>query len=168
MSRSKCDSCGRVKAFEAEVAKLRRQVEDLARAGKRQAAPFSKGKPKPDPKRPGRKRGKAYGRRAFRRRPRRVDEEYDAPLPGQCTHSGCDGRVHEEGVADQYQEDTQPVRPLGRGDSGPLPPERRDRDDRGQVLQAPQPGLRQEGKEDMIDEWAIFTRPPVGHFHLIS
>ncbi len=31
-----------------------------------------------------------------------------------CTHPGCDGRVHEDGVADQYQEDIPPVRPIIR------------------------------------------------------
>ena len=46
MSRSNCDDCPRVRALEAEVAKVRRKVEELTRAGKRQAAPFSKGKPK--------------------------------------------------------------------------------------------------------------------------
>ena len=45
MSRSNCDDCPRVRALEAEVAKVRRKVEELTRAGKRQAAPFSKGKP---------------------------------------------------------------------------------------------------------------------------
>lgn len=35
-------------------------------------------------------------------------------LPGRCTHPGCGGRVHEEGVADQYQEDIPPVRPVTR------------------------------------------------------
>jgi transposase len=36
-------------------------VEKLQRADKRQAAPFSRNKPKPDPKRPGRKPGVEYG-----------------------------------------------------------------------------------------------------------
>jgi transposase len=114
MGRSKCDDCPRVKALEAEVAALRRKVDELTRAGRRPCAPFSKGEPKPNPKRPGRKGGKAYGKRAFRPRPRRIDEDYDVPLPGQCTHSGCEGRVREDGVADQYQEDIPKVRPLTR------------------------------------------------------
>ena len=114
MSRSKCDECPRVRALEAEVAKVRRKVEELTRAGKRQAAPFSKGKPKPDPKRPGRKPGKAYGKRASRPIPGRIDEDYDVPLPERCTHSGCEGQVREDGVANQYQEDIPPVRPVIR------------------------------------------------------
>ena len=47
MRRSKYDNCPRVRALEAEVARLRRKVEELTaaleearRAGKRQAAPF--------------------------------------------------------------------------------------------------------------------------------
>ena len=114
MSRSNCDNCPRVRALEAEVAKLRRKVEELTRAGKRQAAPFSKGKPKRKPKRPGRKKGKDYGRRGFRRRPRRAGETYDVPLPERCTDPCCGGPVDEDGVADQYQEDIPPVRPVVR------------------------------------------------------
>jgi transposase len=114
MSRSNCDNCPRVRALEAEVAKLRRKVEELTRAGRRQAAPFSKGEPKANPKRPGRKPGKDYGRRAYRPRPRRVDEDYDVPIPERCTHPGCGGRVHEDGVADQYQADIPPVKPITR------------------------------------------------------
>jgi len=114
MSRSNCDDCPRVRALEAEVAKVRRKVEELTRAGKRQAAPFSKGKPKPDPKRPGRKPGKAYGKRASRPIPGRIDEDHDVPLPERCTHSGCDGQVREDGVANQYQEDIPPVKPVVR------------------------------------------------------
>ena len=43
--------------MEARIAKL----EALARGAKRQAAPFSKGPPKSDPKPPGRKSGEDYG-----------------------------------------------------------------------------------------------------------
>lgn len=121
MSTSKCDNCPRVKALEAKVERLERRVaeltaalEDARRAGKRPCAPFSKGEPKADPKRPGRKPGKDYGRRAYRPRPRRIDEDYDVPVPERCTHPGCEGRVREEGVADQYQQDIPPVRPITR------------------------------------------------------
>jgi transposase len=121
MSRSKCDHCPRVRALEAKIERLERRIAELTavldearRASRRQAAPFSKGEPKANPKRPGRKPGKAYGRRAFRPRPRRVDEDYDVPLPERCTHPGCGGRVHQDGVADQYQEDIPPVRPITR------------------------------------------------------
>src|SRR3954470_2927891 len=41
----------------AEVERLKAELEQSRRAGKRQAAPFSKGTPKADPKPPGRKAG---------------------------------------------------------------------------------------------------------------
>ena len=47
----------RIAELEARVAALAAQFEALARGAKRQAAPFSKGPPQTDPKRPGRKSG---------------------------------------------------------------------------------------------------------------
>ena len=44
-----------------ENERLRNELEAAMRAGKRQAAPFSRGKPKDNPKPPGRKSGKAHG-----------------------------------------------------------------------------------------------------------
>ena len=41
----------------AEIERLRKELEEALRALKRQAAPFSKGGPKPNPQRPGRKPG---------------------------------------------------------------------------------------------------------------
>jgi transposase len=83
---------------------LRAKVEELERAGKRQAAPFSRNTPKPDPKQPGRKPGADYGTRARRAVPDRVDRQVDVPLPETCPH--CGGRdIAPERVAYQYQED---------------------------------------------------------------
>ncbi|MDQ5831467.1 MAG: transposase [Actinomycetota bacterium] len=87
----------------AENARLRAQLEEARRAGRRQAAPFSKGEPRKDPARPGRKRGEQYGTRARRRIPDRVDEEIQVPLPAACT-CGC-AELDAEGVVDQYQEE---------------------------------------------------------------
>ena len=102
-----------MKKLKAEVVKLRAALEGAKRAGKRQAAPFSKGKPKSTPKRPGRKPGKAYGKRASRRVPKHIDETHDAPLPEHCPH--CSGnQLVEERVADQYQEDIPPVKTIVR------------------------------------------------------
>jgi transposase len=81
---------------------LKRQLDDARRAGFRQAAPFAKPLKK-TPKRPGRKAGRAYGLKARRRRPARVDERYDAPLPAQCPD--CAGTVVQTGVVHQYQEE---------------------------------------------------------------
>src|SRR5262249_36625796 len=70
--------------------RLLARVEELERAGKRQAAPFSRNDPKPDPKRPGRKPGADYGVRARRGVPERVDRWVEVPLPDACPH--CGGR----------------------------------------------------------------------------
>lgn len=87
----------------AENERLRGVVEELRRAGRRQAAPFSKGDPKSDPKRSGRKPGESYGQKAHRQIPDHVDEEIDVPLPDGCPC--CGGELDLERVADQYQED---------------------------------------------------------------
>ena len=71
------------------------------RAGKRQAAPFSKGEPKANPQRPGRKPGEKYGRKARRAIPTTVDEEIQVPLPGSCPC--CGGAIANRHVEDQYQ-----------------------------------------------------------------
>ena len=95
-----------------EIERLRKALDAARRAGKRQAAPFSRGKPKAKPKRPGRKPGQRYGRQGRRPIPSRIDETYEAPLPDCCPD--CGGRVQGDRVATQYQEDIPPVRPLVR------------------------------------------------------
>src|SRR3954469_21092679 len=57
----------RVEVLQAENAALRAQLDQLAQDAKRQAAPFSKGQRKAQPKRPGRKPGR--GRFTFRTLP---------------------------------------------------------------------------------------------------
>ena len=85
-----------------QVAKLSAALEEERRRGKRQAAPFSKGPPVPEPKPPGRKSGKRHGPHAHRSVPPRIDETFDTPLPQTCPH--CASRqVHETHVAVQYQ-----------------------------------------------------------------
>ena len=82
----------RVAELEAQVAELTRRLDDALRAGKRQAAPFRKGPPKPDPKTPGRKSGDAHGRHGHRPPPppEQVAECHEAHLPDACPH--CRGR----------------------------------------------------------------------------
>src|SRR5207237_1420217 len=77
------------------------------RAGKRQAAPHSRGELKANPKPPGRKAGRAYGRRACRPIPPRLDERIDVALPKRCPR--CGGGVEVEQTAPQCQEEI--VRP---------------------------------------------------------
>ena len=89
--------------LQAEIERLRKQLEEALRSLKRQAAPFSKGKPKSDPKRPGRKGGADYGHRAFRAVPDRVDEKIAVPLPKRCPD--CGGQVIHDSTQPQFQED---------------------------------------------------------------
>lgn len=86
-----------------ESERLRRELEGALRASKRQAAPHSRGAPKSDPKRPGRKAGGNYGRQACRPIPSRIDEQIPVPLPENCPH--CGGGVQSERCQAQYQED---------------------------------------------------------------
>jgi transposase len=122
MDQAPCLNClrlqGRVKELEQEVAKLREQnerltglLEELRRAGKRQAAPFAKGQPKPHPKKPGRKPGTEYGPKAHRLPPEQIDETYEAPLPDACPD--CGGPITETHVDHQYQVEI-PRRPIHR------------------------------------------------------
>jgi transposase len=103
----------RVAELEALVADLSRRLDEALRAGKRQAAPFRKGPPKPDPKPPGRKAGDAHGGHAHRPPPPpdAISECHDAPLPDACPH--CRGPLVEAEIADQYQTDI-PRRPIVR------------------------------------------------------
>ncbi|MDQ6804615.1 MAG: transposase [Actinomycetota bacterium] len=94
---------GEVERLRVENSRLRGEVEELRRAGKRQAAPFSRGDPKPDPRWSGRKPGEGYGTKARRWIPDHVDEEIEVPLPDGCPC--CGGELDLERVADQYQED---------------------------------------------------------------
>ena len=86
-----------IERLQQEIARLRQELEAALRAGKRQAAPHSRGKTKDQPKRPGRKPGRAYGKHACRRTPSRVDETIQVPLPPQCPHcgGGVEFRFHE-------------------------------------------------------------------------
>jgi transposase len=86
-----------------EAERLRRELEAALRASKRQAAPHSRGAPRRNPKHPGRKPGRLYGRQACRAIPSRVDERIAVPLPECCPH--CGGGVKLEGSETQYQEE---------------------------------------------------------------
>lgn len=86
-----------------EIERLRKELEAALRAGKRQAAPHSRGNRKEHPQRPGRKPGRKYGKHACRRTPSRVDEIIPVPLPPQCPH--CRGGVEWQGHEPQYQEE---------------------------------------------------------------
>ena len=95
-----------------EIEDLKRQLAAARRAGFRQAAPFAKNRPQGRGRRPGRRAGALYGRHARRRRPERVDQTLEAPVPKACPD--CGGSVEVTRVASQYQEEIPAVRPLVR------------------------------------------------------
>jgi transposase len=99
--------------LQRELAQARADLDQTRRQSKRQAAPFSKGPPKSQPKKPGRKRGPTHGRHGHRLppNPAQVDEVHEAPLPKACPH--CAGSVRETNVAKQFQTEI-PRRPIIR------------------------------------------------------
>jgi transposase len=92
-----------IERLRAENERLRKELEEALRSLKRQAAPFSKGIPKAEPKKAGRKPGAEYGRRASRPIPKQVDEEISVALPERSPC--CDSFVIPEAIRPQYQED---------------------------------------------------------------
>jgi transposase len=117
MDEPTCPNCQalwqRVAQLEAQVTDLTRRLEEASHAGKRQAAPFRKGPPKPDPKTPGRKAGDAHGRHGHRPppSPEQISECHEATLPDACPH--CQGRLIESAVVEQFQTEI-PRQPITR------------------------------------------------------
>src|ERR1700677_346074 len=111
-----CAGCSqrdhRIAQLETHIALLEQKLEAALRAGKRQAAPFSRGLPKLDPKRPGRKSAEDYASKAFRAVPTVMDEIHDAPLPSRCPRCGGEAFI-EPRVEYQYQVEI-PRRPIHR------------------------------------------------------
>jgi transposase len=111
-----CPGCAaaakHIAALEARLAELEQKLAAALRGGKRQAAPFSTGLPKPDPKKPGRKPGGDYGAKAFRAVPPVIDQEHDVPLPATCPKCGNNAFIDER-VEHQYQAEI-PRRPICR------------------------------------------------------
>ncbi len=99
------------RSLHERVRTLEQQLEEAQRAAKRQAAPFSRGRPKSKPRKPGRRPGAAYGPRARRPVPDHVDETVEVPLPDICPHCRSRGGIEAERVVEQYQIDIPPVRP---------------------------------------------------------
>src|SRR5512143_3782944 len=93
-----------IEELRAEVERLKAELERARRAGKRQAAPFSKGPPKDHPKRPGRMAGHPPSHRPAPP-PEQVDRTIEVPLPTNCPE--CHAPLDEAAVTvhDQYQID---------------------------------------------------------------
>lgn len=100
----------RLGQIEPRIAELERLLEEVRRSGKRQSAPFSKGKPKDEWQTSGRKKGKAHGRHGHRPAPPEPDRTLDAPLPECCPHCG-DGLDFER-WAEQFQTELPEVEPV--------------------------------------------------------
>src|SRR5262252_782668 len=81
---------------------LKKQLDEAQRAAKRQAAPFSRGTRKPNPKPPGRKSGSAYGQHLRKATPKNVDEVIAVSAP---THCDCGGELELERIATQFQQE---------------------------------------------------------------
>jgi transposase len=96
-------SLGENQRLEQEITRLQKLVEEALRKKKRNAAPFSRDNPKPNPKTAGRKSGDQYGTQATRPTPLKVDERIAVPLPPCCPH--CESQVIRESTKAQYQED---------------------------------------------------------------
>lgn len=97
-----------VAARDVRIAELEAALERRQRDGKRQAAPFSKGKTTDEAKTAGRRSGDAHGRHGHRRAPAgKPDRQIPVCLPGLCWR--CGGRVDPEQTASQLVEDLPPV-----------------------------------------------------------
>jgi transposase len=99
-----------VEELKRRIAELEKKLEEAVRGQKRQTAPFSKGPPKKNPKRRGRKPGEEYGAHACREAPREIDEVLHAPLPECCE---CGGKVVYDHTEPQFQEEI-PRKPIRR------------------------------------------------------
>jgi transposase len=100
----------RIESLEKENERLREEIEKLQRSAKRQAAPFSRGTPKVNPRRRGRKRGARYGKRASRPIPRRIDRVIEVPAPLYCPDCERATRLHHREW--QWQTDIPPIEPF--------------------------------------------------------
>lgn len=100
-----CPRCAvlerRIAELEARVAELERLLLEATRAAKRQAAPFSRNRPKAKPKKPGRAQGHAPAHRPPPQ-PKQISETIEVPLE-RCPSCGgplADGQTHEQTVTD--------------------------------------------------------------------
>jgi len=96
--------------LQRRLKELEERLERERRAGKRQAAPFSKGPSAASGRRPGRHAGAGYGAQGSRPVPRQVDRVVEVTLPKQCP--ACGGSIGPERWAQQYQEELPLARPV--------------------------------------------------------
>jgi transposase len=90
------------------IAELEAIIEKLTRGGKRQAAPFARGFPKLNPRKPGRKSGDGYGTPpAFRAMPEPApgDQVIEVAPPAACPACGDAAAPVVESIDEQVQRD---------------------------------------------------------------
>jgi transposase len=93
------------------VERLKADLEQSRRAGKRQAAPFSKGPPRAHPKRPGRKAGHPPSHRPVPP-PEPIDRTIEVPLPPKCPEGHAPRDEAPVTVHDQSQIDLPEPKPV--------------------------------------------------------
>jgi len=98
-----------IEKMQKQVELLRAKVEELERAGKRQAAPFGRRKLVEQRKRPGRKAGQGKFVHRAKPSPQEVNETKVAKLHG-CPE--CGGKLREIHKHEQYEVDIPPVEPV--------------------------------------------------------
>jgi transposase len=98
-----------IQKMEKQIEFLKAEVEELKRAGKRQATPFARRKLVEKPKRPGRKAGQGKFSRREQPAPKRVDETKRAGLHG-CPQ--CGSRLKDIHKHEQFVTDIPKVRPI--------------------------------------------------------
>ena len=98
-----------IEVLREQVRQLQEQLDEVKRAGKRQATPFARKKRTAQPKRPGRKKGQ--GKFAYRRKPapEEVSETKEARLA--CCPE-CGGSLTERKEHEQFVVDIPPVQPV--------------------------------------------------------
>ena len=100
---------GQVARLTTTIKELRKQLAAAQRAGKRQAAPFSKGERVSKPRRPGRKPGK--GNFSYRKPPA-VDELTEPTIDVSVSEEscpGCGGILEHDGESVAYVTDIPPM-----------------------------------------------------------
>ncbi len=118
MDQPLCPGCShrdrQIDELNKRIADLQKRLQDKERAGKRQAAPFSKAEPTPTPKKPGRKAGPNHGPHGHRPPPppETITQTLEAPLPEACPH--CGGVLAEDADVDEQFQTDLPTQPIGR------------------------------------------------------
>jgi transposase len=98
-----------IQTLREEIERLKTELDDLRRKGKRQATPFARKKRVTEPKRPGRKEGK--GCFSYRRQPSE-EEVRETKREALACCPECGGELTERKEHEQYVVDIPPVKPV--------------------------------------------------------